>query len=487
MNIVDLVLFQCRQQPPAAAICVPGPGIGLISYRRLEQFIHNISRRVLSLGLSPGSTVAVKIDDVIFHSAVLLALARLGITTLSLRENVSSLPFRIDALVSDAKLPAVQFDRVVLCDLSWTEGDGRPVERQYLPVVSDNDICRLILTSGTTGVPKAVAVSHRLLSDRIGRHLTVFGNRLPRCDRVYSDMPLSTSLGFQFLIYTLWRGGTAFFPGDRFDSTLQAIEEYKVQCVVAPPSGLETLLRWYEVVAAYQSNLEVIVCGGDVLSRTLSARVRSRICSHLIAAYGSTEASMTATAHAQAIDGKPGAVGYVTPGNVVQIVDRSGAVLPPGQEGHVRIRSDYAVDSYLGNPEESAKVFRDGWFHPGDIGTLDADDLLVITGREQTVLNVGGDKINPELVERVLSAFPDVVDAGVFSAPNDLGNNEVCAAIVGREGIDLQKLRAHCEAHLPPGYLPSKVFLAQALPRNEMGKIDRPRLAELARQPVSRR
>ena len=92
---------------------------------------------------------------------------------------------------------------------------------------------------------------------------------------------------------------------------------------------------------------------------------------------------MTAAALAHEIVGSPGAVGFVTPGTAVQIVDRSGTVLPPGQEGLVRIRSDYAVDGYLGNPEETAQTFRDGWFYPGDIGTLGVDDLLIITGREQ--------------------------------------------------------------------------------------------------------
>src|SRR5262249_7763794 len=149
---------------------------------------------------------------------------------------------------------------------------------------------------------------------------------------------------------------------------------------------------WFDVVPAYQSNIEVLVCAGDVLSRSLSDRLRSRICSHLIAAYGSTEASMSACAHAHEIADTPRAVGFVTPGVTIQIVDQSGTILPPGQEGRVRIKSEYAVDGYFGNPEESSKVFRDGWFYPGDIGSLNSDGLLAVAGREQAVLNLGGDK-----------------------------------------------------------------------------------------------
>ena len=383
MNIVDPILFQCQRQPPVAAICVPGPGIGLISYWRLEQYVHNLTRRLHALGLPSRSVIAVSIPDVIFHAAVVLALTRLGMITLSLREDDVVVPIKIDALITTTKTPLAHIGRVILADLSWTEGDGHPLEPHLLPQVHEDDLCRIILTSGTTSESKAVAISHKVLASRINRHLTVFGNRFGNCSRIYSDVPISSSLGFQFLVYALWRGGTVFFPGDNFQNTLRVFEEYKVQCLAGSPGGFENLMRWFDTTPSYQSNIEVMFCGGDILSRSLSDRLRSRICSHLIAAYGSTEASISATAHAQEIADAPRAVGFVTPGVTIQIIDASGTILPPGQEGAVRVRSEYAVDSYFGNPEGSRKAFRDGWFYPGDVGTLSAENLLVITGRER--------------------------------------------------------------------------------------------------------
>src|SRR5262249_54442763 len=162
-------------------------------------------------------------------------------------------------------------------------------------------------------------ISQRLLSDRINRHMTVFGNRFANCQRIYSDLPITTSLGFQMLVYTLWRGGTMFFTGATFEATMRALEQYKVQCMVASPGGLEGLLRRCEQVAGFQSELDFIIAGGDMLSRSLSERVRSRMCVHLMAAYGSTEASMTAVAPARGIVDTPGAVGFVTPGIQVQV------------------------------------------------------------------------------------------------------------------------------------------------------------------------
>jgi acyl-CoA synthetase (AMP-forming)/AMP-acid ligase II len=473
MNIVDPILFQCQRQPPVAAICVPGPGIGLISYRRLEQFVHNITRRLHTLGLPKGSVVAVNIHDVIFHVAVLLALTRLGMTTVSTREDEESLPINIDALIADTKLPFVTVGRIILADLGWTEGDGRPLEPHLLPEIHEDDLCRIILTSGTTSAPKAVAISHKLLAMRMARHLTVFGNRLGDCSRIYSDVPVSSSLGFQFLIYSLWRGGTAFFPGSDFESTLPVFEQYKVQCMVGSPGGFENMLRWFDVVPAYQSNIEVLLCAGDVLSRTLSDRLRSRICSHLVTFYGSTEASMSATAHAHEIAEVPRAVGFTTPGATIQIVDSAGTLLPSDQEGFVRLKSEYAVDRYFGNPEESNKIFRDGWFYPGDLGRLNPDGLLVISGREQAVLNLGGDKISPEWIELILSQFKGVIEAAAFGAPNEYGNTEVCAAIVGQGPLDEQAFKQYCKVRIPPQFALARIYFLKSLPHNEMGKLER--------------
>jgi acyl-CoA synthetase (AMP-forming)/AMP-acid ligase II len=478
MNIVEPILFQCRQQPPVAAICVPGPGIGLISYRRLALFIHNIGRRLASAGLQPGRLVAVNVEDQIFHITLLLALARLGIASVSVR-GAARPPVPLDAFITDKTLPAGLVDRVILADLSWTEGDGEPA-LDAAPVRPD-DLCRVVLTSGTTGDPKGVPISHRLLADRVARHATVFGARLADCRRIYSDMPITTSLGFQFLIATLSRGGTYFLPGDSFENTLKAMEQYRTQGVLAPPSGLELLLKWFEATPAYQSNLEVVLSGGDLLPETLSRRVRARMCSHLISVYGSTEASITATAPAHAIDRTPGAVGYLTPGVRAQITDRDGVVLPPGREGLLRIRSEFAVERYLGEPSGSERVFRDGWFHPGDLATLTPEGLLIITGRDKTVLNIGGDKVSPEVVEAAVGSFPGIAEVAVTSLANAFGIHEVVAVIVPNGAIDAEALGRHCADRLSPQFVPVHFVAVDRLPRNDMGKVDRHQLAERLR------
>src|SRR4029077_8649998 len=120
-----------------------------------------------------------------------------------------------------------------------------------------------------------------------------------------------------------------------------------------------------------------------------------------------------------------------------------------------------------------------GWFYPGDLGTLSAEGLLAITGREQAGLNLGGDKVSPEAIEAVLSQFQGIVEAAAAAVPNTFGNNEVCALLVAREKIDEQQLRAYCEARIQRPFAPVKYVLVDKLPRNENGKLDRRRLNEL--------
>jgi acyl-CoA synthetase (AMP-forming)/AMP-acid ligase II len=483
-NLIDSILFQCRNQPPAAAICAPGAQIGLVSYRRLEQFIHNACRRVLALGISPGSVVAVDVREPVLHVVIVLALMRVGAVSTSLSESVLD-DLGVEAIISDratSSAGSTEVRQIIPVDLSWTEGDGTPVGggRARPGGAEKENLCRIILTSGTTGTPKAVGVSHKLLFDRAGRHLTAFGNRLPACSRILSDMNLRSSLGFQFLIYTLLRGGTFFFTGDIFENTLAALEEYKVQCVVASPAGLETFLRFYEKYPLYQSKLDLLITAGDLLPESLSDRVRSRLCSHLVNVYGSTEASVTATAPAHALALARREVGYVAPGVSVEVVNESGDVLPPASEGIIRVRSAFAVDRYLGRHPESQMTFRDGWFYPGDLGTVSQEGLLAVTGRQKAVLSIGGDKISPETIEAALAAYGGVDECAAFSVPNQLGNEQVWAAIVTNANFNQQKLHEHCRATLPVQFLPSAFVLVDKLARNVMGKIERERLKELA-------
>ena len=187
---------------------------------------------------------------------------------------------------------------------------------------------------------------------------------------------------------------------------MQALSLYNVQCMVASPAGMAEFLDYYERSPAFLCPFEVMLSVGSKLAASLSDRVRARMCSHVVHGYGATEGNPVAGGYVHQFGHIKGAIGYVTPGMIVQAVDDAGTCVKPGGEGHIRFRGDKCVNGYVGNPPGSEKYFRDGWFYPGDIGAVTEDGVLIISGRSKTIIDLGGDKINPEVIEAVLMSYP---------------------------------------------------------------------------------
>jgi acyl-CoA synthetase (AMP-forming)/AMP-acid ligase II len=455
-----------------------------MSYARLERSLNNVGRRALAAGLERGDIVALFITDPIVHAVAMLVLTRMGIITLSGRNPRLPPELDIEAVITDNPFP-YQANRVLQADASWLAGSDDPLDEKHVPRVDPDEICRIVLTSGTTGDAKAVALSHRMVAARIARHQYCFGSRVPYCSRTYCDLGYATSLGFQVVLAMLWRGGMAMLPGGDGPATLRAFGSYNIENIVTSPGGLSQLLRLIEANPDFEPRLETVFSGGSVLPPVLSERVRARLCSNVITAYGSTEASMVATVPAHAVANVPGAAGYVLPGITVEIVNANGQVQLPGKEGVVRIRSDFGVNGYLGDPAETARTFHDGWFYPGDTGYLTPGDLLVISGRSTTILNVGGDKLRPELVEEVLGTHPSVEQSAVLSLPSRLGVEELWAVVVSRGSFDESALRAYCLIRLPSSFVPVRFLTVGALPLSPMGKVERRKLPDLVRITLS--
>jgi acyl-CoA synthetase (AMP-forming)/AMP-acid ligase II len=261
---------------------------------------------------------------------------------------------------------------------------------------------------------------------------------------------------------------------------MQAFGLYKIEAAIVSPGGLAEFLEYYEQSPAFQCHFKLIVSGGSMLRRELGRRVRARMCSNLISAYGSTEASVVASAPAVTIEPVDGAVGYVLPGIAMEAVDPNNIRLPAGQQGLIRIRAENAVTGHHGSVH--ATTFQDGWFYPGDRGAVLSDGLLVITGRDNEVLNVGGEKVNPERIEQSLASYPGVREAAVFATVSANGVDEICAVLVSSDAVNGSAIQTHCARSLPRECVPSRFVQLPALPRNSMGKLDRKRLSQIVGQ-----
>jgi acyl-CoA synthetase (AMP-forming)/AMP-acid ligase II len=476
MNIVDPILFQARYQPGAPALCALGKLV--VSYAVLRSQMNNVARRAIACGLKRGSVVALLTDDPLLEAALILGLAQAGIVTMS----AAMLPppeLKIDAVISPTKQPFAPAAQHLALDDSWITGDGAPVEIPPATQSEGDEVCRIVLTSGTTGDPKAVALTHKQVMTRNARFEYLFGSRLPTLSRFYMGLSLASSLGYYFLPYILGRGGTLFFRGASIENALRMFEVFRVEAMLASPAALAQLVAVCDQYPLSEVHFDTILSSGGLLPRSLVERVRPRLCSQLITAYGATETTISATAPVHRVAHIEGAAGFVAPGARIEIVDEANRPVPAGTEGIVRIASEFAVDRYIDDPVESARVFREGWFYPGDRGSLTPDNLLIISGRQNNILNIGGEKIAAEKIEAVLASFKGVRQTAVFVATSKAGVQELWAAVVCPEAFDAAKLRAHCRSGMPAHFVPAHIVNLDALPMSAMGKVILPRLKEI--------
>ena len=180
-------------------------------------------------------------------------------------------------------------------------------------------------------------------------------------------------------------------------------------------------------------------------------------------------------AHASAADGKPGFTGYVLPTAQVEIVDAQGQPVPHGITGEVRLRTEGQIGRYLENADASEEALRDGWFYPGDAGSLGADGALYILGRTRELMNLGGAKVAPHLVEEALTGLAGVVDLAVFARSGAHGDKPAIAVVPSAAFDDQRLLDRYKKAF--PQYATPTIHRVDAIPRNEMGKVMRAQLS----------
>jgi oxalate---CoA ligase len=191
----------------------------------------------------------------------------------------------------------------------------------------------------------------------------------------------------------------------------------------------------------------------------------------VLEAYGMTEATHQVAANPlPPLVRKPGTVGL---SDEISIVDENGRHLAANTPGEVVVCGSNVMRGYRNNPEANAAAFIDGWFRTGDIGSIDNDGYLALTGRIKDLINRGGEKISPAEVEAVLLEDPAVAETAVFGVPDPKYGEEVAAAVVLRDNCDASKLQEFCRERLADFKVPKFIHITSALPKNVMGKIKR--------------
>ncbi len=468
-HLIDFLAFRAQLDPAGVAIQTPTTAL---TWRRSFRLVLGVAKRLRALGMQPGQVAITALRNPEVDWIVTLALFHEAAVSCS-NHSVDALPPTVkpDWLITDRAREKLEAGHTVLIDSDWLSAalaDSGPVEpRDY---ASPDSVARLVLTSGTTGRSKAVGLSIRHILGRADRGMVLRGAHTAVC-----TLGIGTAAALNFAVTCLVTGAP-YLVGKTLQDFLDMARQHKVQGVMSTPAQLAGLVDLLERDKEPLRGVDIVRSGGGSLSRALVERIGRNITGNILALYGSTE-TFGMCAFKPTVHTDPATVGFAAPTSFVEVVDANGKPLPANEEGVVRVRTTDMVAGYYGDEAETARSFRDGWFYPGDRGAIDANGCLTLAGREGDMLNIGGVKIDPAPLDRLLAEAPGIKDAAVFVTTNKSGAERLAAAIVAGPDFDLPALR-HWLADKQPKNGPKIVLKVDAIPRNAMGKVMRRLLTE---------
>ena len=471
---VEPIAHHATRNPHSVAVVLPA---GNVTYRQLDRAV-NVMASYLAGIVPDEGRAAIVVDDSYLHWLLILGLGRLRATSVSIepaRQETLVPLIRPDVVFTDRPLPSSAGATEIKVSPEWLKQVLAADHKPYAgPRPGPDDPARIVMSSGTTGLPKRVLFTHRQVIDRVKSG--VFGQLMRYDPRLLVMVGIDTFGGFGAPIRTWWFGGALCL----IKATPENLVARDVRGLVVSPRQLQTLLSRLPPDFVPIPGLSVTV-GGSAVPQAVSVGARLRLTPNLMLTYGSTETTTVALCPARMKDKDPQVTGVVVPWVQMEAVDPDGRALAAGEVGEIRIRCPEMIEGYLDDPEATAKHFRDGWFYSGDLGSVSEDGVLRVLGRIDDVLNFSGAKIAPEAVEEALSACPGITDQAVFAVSDQLGIDQPWAAIVAGEGVDLDLARAKVAEVLPWARQRLSFLRVDEIPRNPMGKIERFKLRDLAR------
>jgi long-chain acyl-CoA synthetase len=439
-----------------------------LSWRELDRRAGGVAKALVADGLRPGHRIALAMPNGADFAAALLGAFKLGLTVAPLNPQLTH--EERDRIIDDFH------PKAVLHSAPHAEADLEAVPQAEAPAL-------VLYTSGSTGRPKGAVLSHRALAA---------GNAawrgpvmaLTSDDRVLAVLPLSHSYGINgALLAPLLSGATVvlmerFTPG----GVVAAVREHAVTVFPGVATMFQRMLDTPGWGREDVHSLRIALSGAAPCPWSLTQAWRARTGVRILRGYGMTELFRPISYLAHDPRDFPDAIGRPVPGVEIRVVDDDGHDVTGRDVGELLIRTDAAMDGYLGHPEETAASFSDGWFKTGDLATVSSEGFVSIVGRKKELILRGGYSVAPAEVEAALCAHAAVAEAAVIGLMHPELGEEVAAFVTLRTGawISSHELADWCKERLAGYKCPRVITIVSELPKGPTGKVLKARLRDAA-------
>ncbi len=448
---------------------------GSVTYHELEGRVTNAARNLWTKGIRPGQRIGILSRNTISAVEAYFAASRIGAVTVWLDPMADAAWLK--AISKDAGFSLIVAEKEIE-EITMTHNSNNFKELKE----SKNDLASIVYTSGTTGDPLGVMLTHRNLianNQAIVRYM-----KLADADKLCCVLPFYYIYGLSLLLSHVLAGASIILE-NRFiypQVVLDTIEKNEATGFAGVSSHYAILLTRTDLTARLLKSLRYFTQAGDRMPTWIARKLsKSFPNKEIYLMYGQTEASPRLSfLDPKKVKIKPGSVGQAIPGVRLKVVDEKGLECPIGKEGEITAQGDNVMAGYWQRPEETAQAIRNGWLYTGDVGFKDADGDLFITGRKKELLKVGGHRISPVEIERLAGELDGIEEAAVVGAPDATLGQKICFyfTVGAAQKLTEQDVSDFFKAKLPLYKIPQQIIRVEDMPKNSMGKIDKRKLTE---------